>query len=152
MAYLKNSKMDRNKVIWVERKNGKKLQQLARQFGITRERVRQIICRHDKYVEDSSRKILDFYDFSRCERRLNNNFNLSLFNSRDIKKIAAMDASELVKAKNLGKHTAMRLAIALQENGYIDDARSWLFFDEWSREAREKFVGLLKEQKEEDRN
>ncbi len=152
MAYSKNSKIDRNKVIWVERKNGKKLHQLGKQFGITRERVRQIICRHERYVEDSSRKILDFYEFSRCERRLNNNFNLSLFNSRDIKKIAAMDASELLKAKNLGKQTALRLALALQENGYIDNARSWLFFDEWSQEAKEKFVGLLREQEEENRN
>ena len=61
-AYYPHAKAERNKTIWQERKDGATLQAIANKYGLTRERVRQIVATEDRRLER-----LAFFDALRGE-------------------------------------------------------------------------------------
>lgn len=120
-----NEKTDRNKQILKSREQGDTLQSIASRHNISKEMVRQIVKKYNAVAA----RTFHFPGFQRCENCLKRHWGLSLFNENDIHKVVEMDIRDIFRTKDLGRKTILQLSDALQQHGYIEDARGWIWRD-----------------------
>lgn len=117
---------ERDEKIYVLRKNGATFTEIAKIFGVSTERTRQIYLRAKDRKENFDswpplKKLLS----SRTQKILNKSFaNENILENPQ--KIASLGIVNLLQIKNIGRKTLKELAVALQTLGFIKDDDKWL--------------------------
>src|SRR4030067_1309011 len=117
---------EREEKIYVLRKNGSTFTEIAKMFGVSSERTRQIYLRAKDRKENFDscpplKKLLS----SRTQKILNKSFaNENILENPQ--KIASLGKDKLLQIKNIGRKTLKELAVALQTLGFIKHDDKWL--------------------------
>ena len=120
--------IDRAKIAYEAREQGKAYKDIGKIFGLSRERARQLVCKWERYLnidrEEKDPFIAALLKIPGTTRTRNCLRNYG-YNGNP-QEIAESGSSVFIKVKNLGKKSLLIIARVLQEQRYIENSEAWL--------------------------